>query len=251
MIRMISNQENVLEDDIVLLSSSSFDKESHHIILSDSRIRFFNTHSLYPFVKEILRFILIRTLKHKCVYNRNFNDKQVDNKHDLLELIDLFACIRLQWFGCLECKLEYIELSVADVCNLFAYNMNENLISCIDLKVYNAEQDFRMFMCTKAGESRPLVENSILRNEIEVESRGSENKKNIETSSDPEHTTRSTTRQEDKLFDQIENIICDYMLDPDHPYLYCRLLRWFRHNDKNQFYIKFVVISPLHSEQKP
>ncbi|CAF1386922.1 unnamed protein product [Rotaria magnacalcarata] len=41
-------------------------------------------------------------------------------------------------------------------------NVNCCITPSIDLKVYNKEQDFRMFTCTKLGETRPLKKSSFL-----------------------------------------------------------------------------------------
>ncbi|CAF5035062.1 unnamed protein product [Rotaria sp. Silwood1] len=49
------------------------------------------------------------------------------------------------------------QLNVSDGCNLFVHDQKGNITPCIDFEVYGKEQDFRMFMCTKWGENRPLV----------------------------------------------------------------------------------------------
>ncbi len=62
----------------------------------------------------------------------------------------------LEWFQCTDCKIQNTEINVNDVCNLFAYDEKGFIVPCVDLKVYNVEHDFRLFMCTKNGEERPL-----------------------------------------------------------------------------------------------
>ncbi|CAF4308867.1 unnamed protein product [Rotaria magnacalcarata] len=49
-----------------------------------------------------------------------------------------------------------------DICNLFVFDCKGCTTPSIDLKVYNKEQDFRMFTCTKLGETRPLKKSSFL-----------------------------------------------------------------------------------------
>ena len=166
-IKTISKNDYISIDDMLVLKSSSSKKESYHIILTDKKIRFSSTDSLYLFVQEILRIMLIFTLEHECFENRKYSGKQIDNESSLSQIMDAFNCVRLEWFGCVNCKIKFLELSVSDVCNLFVYKENGHLIPCIDLKVYAIEQDFRMFMCTKVGENRPLMNSVILEDKLQ------------------------------------------------------------------------------------
>ena len=61
-----------------------------------------------------------------------------------------------------------MELNVSDVCNLFVYDQKGYIIPSVDLKVYGVEQDFRMFMCTKRGEVRPLINNVLFQKTMEI-----------------------------------------------------------------------------------
>ena len=66
-----------------------------------------------------------------------------------------------------------MEISVNDVCNLFVFRGQGCIVPCIDMKVYGVEQDFRMLMCTKLGEKRPLLQRTLLCNKLEIDtSRG-------------------------------------------------------------------------------
>jgi hypothetical protein len=73
-----------------------------------------------------------------------------------VEIIKAFNFVWIEWFACIDCKIKNTDFSVSDVCNLFAYAQTGFIVPCIDFKVYSVEQDFRMFMCTKSGEERPL-----------------------------------------------------------------------------------------------
>jgi hypothetical protein len=156
-IKTLSNNNNKVSiDDMVILESSSSKKESYHIILDNDNIRFSNNHSVCVFIKEVFRIILLAAIDHECLRNKNYINKRIKIESSLLELIDAFKCVWLEWFGCVNCRIKNMKFSIADVCNLFVHDINGCITSCIDLKVDGIEQDFRMFMCTKRGEKRPL-----------------------------------------------------------------------------------------------
>lgn len=171
LIKIISDNEDILMNDFILLQSSSDEKESYHIVLNNDYIRFNNNKSLYDFIAEVLRSILLITLQHKCLRNKNSINLNFNDEDNFEEVFNKFQSVWLDRFTCVNCKLDKIEIYVCDVCNLFAYDKKGSIVSCIDLKVYGVEQDFRVFMCTKYGEERPLkkcllsVENQIEQDE--------------------------------------------------------------------------------------
>jgi len=57
-------------------------------------------------------------------------------------------------------------------------------------------------------------------------------------------STCSQTRQEDKIFDQIEDMLCEYMRDPLRHYLQFRILRWAHEGDPSKVFTAIVVINP-------
>lgn len=154
--RLVSNIVDISDDQLIFLESSSSEKCSYHVICDNERIRFIDSDSLHVFIEEVLRFILLSSLNHQCIRNRNCVVNNNNDDCSLSELMELFEHIRLECFGCTECTIRNVQLTISDVCNLFVYNRNHQLVSCIDLSVYCVEQDFRMFMCTKIGEVRPL-----------------------------------------------------------------------------------------------
>ena len=158
-IKILSFNNNISVDHMVVLESSSDQKESYHIILDHKDIRFSNNYSIYLFVKEVFLFLLLVTLNHECLRKTNISNNELNNECSLTDLINIFNNIWLEWFACKECKIKNMELTVSDVCNLFVQDRNGLIVSCIDFKVYGIEQDFRMFMCTKTGEKRPLNKN--------------------------------------------------------------------------------------------
>jgi hypothetical protein len=148
-------------DHMIILESSSDKKESYHIILDHKNIRFSNNHSIYLFVKEVFRFLLLVTINHECLRKKNVNNNKLNNESSLSDMINIFNNVWLEWFACKECKIKNMELTVSDVCNLFVQDRNGLIVPCIDFKVYGIEQDFRMFMCAKRGEKRPLKRNTL------------------------------------------------------------------------------------------
>lgn len=161
-LKIISNEKNISIHDIVILKASSNDKESFHIILDNENIRFSNTSSLYLFVTEVFRIMVLATLQHECIRKKNNVGLKVNNESSLSEVMNVFNSVWLEWFECINCKIKNMEIDVSNVCNLCVSNKEGYIVPCIDMKVYNIEQDFRMFMCTKAGEKRPLVVKSFL-----------------------------------------------------------------------------------------
>ncbi|CAF1008747.1 unnamed protein product [Rotaria sordida] len=156
-IQVLSNNKNIFIHDVIVLESSSDEKESYHIIFNNENIRFLDNQSVYLFVTEVFRIILLATITHECLRNKNYIDKKLNNESNLMEVINAFNCVWLEWFACIDCKIKNMELNVCDVCNLFVHDQKGYIIPCVDLKVYGIEQDFRMFMCTKRGEERPLI----------------------------------------------------------------------------------------------
>lgn len=65
-----------------------------------------------------------------------------------------------------------------------------------------------------------------------------------ETASSASGSTCSQTRQEDQIFDQIEDILCDYMRDSTRHYLQYRILRWAHDDDRSKVFTAIVVINP-------
>lgn len=167
--KTISNNDSLSSNDMLLLESSSAKKESYHLIFTDKKIRFCNTHSLRVLISEIFRVMLLDTINHECFYERKYKGDHIDNESNLSEMIDAFHSVRLEWFSCFNCKTKHLDLHVSDICNLFVCDEKGHLIPCIDLKVYGIEQDFRMFMCTKIEENRPFVRKVILNDSFEFD----------------------------------------------------------------------------------
>lgn len=57
-------------------------------------------------------------------------------------------------------------------------------------------------------------------------------------------STSTDVRTEDQLFDKIEDIISDYMLESSRHYLQCRVLRWSPDDDLSRVFTAVVVINP-------
>ena len=59
-------------------------------------------------------------------------------------------------------------------------------------------------------------------------------------------STSSQVRTEDKLFDQIEDMIRDYMRDPNRHYIHCRVLQWTLDDDDDlsEKFSAVIVINP-------
>ena len=167
-IKIISNNDHISIHNMLVLESSSKEKESYHIILDHENIRFTDNHCLHQFVTETFRIMLLATMNHECLRNKNNMYKKLNNDSSLLEVINAFNYIWAEWFACTMCKIKNMELYVSNVCNLFVYNQKGYITSCIDLKVYGLEQDFRVFMCTKEGEKRPLVKSTLFENRLET-----------------------------------------------------------------------------------
>lgn len=156
-IRTLSNMQNIVVDDMIFLTSSNEQKESFHIIFDNKNIRFLNNNALCLFVTESIRMMLLNVLGHECLRKIKFTNKKYTNDSNLFDLLHIFQDVWLEFFYCYNCKLQNTELSINDICNLFVYDQKGCITPSIDLKVYNKEQDFRLFMCTKSGEKRPLI----------------------------------------------------------------------------------------------
>jgi len=163
-LKIISNNNSISIEDMIILEASSDEKESLHIILDNDNIRFLNTNSLNTFVSEVFRNILLAAIRHDCIQSANKMNFNLKEESNLLEIMKLFKSVWLDWFKCINCKLKNTEITVNEICNLCVFDKSGNLIPCIDLKVYNREQDFRIFMCTKINEIRPLMVKNLLIN---------------------------------------------------------------------------------------
>lgn len=58
-IRILSNNENITIEDMILLESSNEKKESYHLILANMNVRFFNNSYLHKFVTNIVYGIIV------------------------------------------------------------------------------------------------------------------------------------------------------------------------------------------------
>lgn len=167
-IKMSSRDKNISRRDMVILESSSIEKESYHIILDHEDIRFSNAHSVHVFVEEVFRLLLLATINHECLRNRNNVIKKWNDQSTFMEIMESFSLVWIDWFTCVDCKIENTQLSVNDVCNLFVHNQQNIMVPSVDFKVYGIEQDFRMFMCTKRNEVRPLKRSMLFSKHSEV-----------------------------------------------------------------------------------
>ncbi|CAF1185873.1 unnamed protein product, partial [Adineta ricciae] len=104
MIRLLIQIDSISEEDMIILESSSCEKHSYHMIFDNEHVRFIDTDSLHLFIRQILRYILLNTLKHKCVDNRNYLVNNINDDLILAELMEMFERIRLECFSCTKCK---------------------------------------------------------------------------------------------------------------------------------------------------
>jgi len=73
-------------------------------------------------VEEILRVLLLVTIDHQCLRNKNYINKNLNHESSLLEIINTFNFVCIEWFACIECKIKNTDFNVSDVCHLFVYN---------------------------------------------------------------------------------------------------------------------------------
>ena len=57
-------------------------------------------------------------------------------------------------------------------------------------------------------------------------------------------STNLQVKTEDELYDKIEDILGDYMREPDRHYLHCRVLRWRLEEDQSRLFTAVVIINP-------
>jgi hypothetical protein len=155
-IKKVVHPLNVCVDNMLVLCASSSQKESYHLIFTDKRVRFSSTLMLRLFIEQTLRSVLLEALGHICCRQREYSGQEISRESSLSEIINAFDSVRLEWFLCVHCQLKETELTVNDVCHLLVDDGDGQLIPTIDMKVYGIEQDFRMLMCTKLGDNRPL-----------------------------------------------------------------------------------------------
>jgi hypothetical protein len=134
-IKVMSYNQTISICDMLVLESSSDQKESYHIILDNKDIRFADNISVNLFVKEVLRIILLATIEQDCLRNKKQIDNSLNNESSLLDVIDVFNLVWLEWFACVNCKIKNTDLSVNDISNLFVHNQKGHMVPCIDLKV--------------------------------------------------------------------------------------------------------------------
>ena len=145
-IRTLCNNENILVEDMILLESSNANKESFHMIFTNSNVRFLNKSYLYSFITETIRTILLSTISHQCLkMNKSINYDHIDGS-SLFHIINTLKHVWLEWFSCYECKINDFDLYVNDIAHLLAFDHNGSFVSSIDFKVYNQEHDFLIFM---------------------------------------------------------------------------------------------------------
>ena len=131
------------------------------MILANSNVRFLNKIYLYSFITETICTILLSTISHQCLkINKSINYGHMDGS-SLFDIINTLKHVWLEWFSCYECKINDFDLYVNDIAHLLAFDHNGSFVSSIDCKVYNQEQDFRIFMCTKSTEIRPLIKSTL------------------------------------------------------------------------------------------
>ena len=99
-IRTLCNNENILVEDMILLESSNTNKESFHMILANSNVRFLNKSYFYSFITETIRAILLSTISHQCLkINKSINYDHIDGS-SLFDIINTLKHVWLEWFSC-------------------------------------------------------------------------------------------------------------------------------------------------------
>lgn len=64
------------------------------------------------------------------------------------------------------------------------------------------------------------------------------------TSSTSIGSTSTDVRVADKVFDQIEDLLSDFMRDPSQHHLHCRVLRWSPEDDASRIIHAVIVVNP-------
>ncbi len=134
--KILSNDKNISIQDMLVLESSSNEKESYHIILDHENIRFIDNHSVYLLVEEVFHLLLLTTLDHECLRNKNCINKKLNNQSSLSEIINTFGFVWKEWFACVDCNIKNTELSVSDVCNLFVYDQKRFIVFHVSILKY-------------------------------------------------------------------------------------------------------------------
>jgi hypothetical protein len=134
--KILSSDKNISIQDMLVLESSSNEKESYHIILDHENIRFIDNHSVYLLVKEVFHLLLLTTLDHECLRNKNCINKKLNNQSSLSEIINTFGFVWKEWFACVDCNIKNTELSVSDVCNLFVYDQKRFIVFHVSILKY-------------------------------------------------------------------------------------------------------------------
>ncbi|CAF1385323.1 unnamed protein product [Adineta steineri] len=57
-------------------------------------------------------------------------------------------------------------------------------------------------------------------------------------------TRSSQEKCADELYDQIEDLICEYMRECQRHYLHCRVLRWHLEDDTSKQFSAVIIINP-------
>ena len=57
-------------------------------------------------------------------------------------------------------------------------------------------------------------------------------------------STSPEDRRADKVFDKIEDLLCEMMRDPVQHHLHCRVLRWGLEEDPSKVFTAVVIVNP-------
>jgi len=84
-------------------------------------------------------------------------------------------------------------------------------------------------------------------NNNDMEAMSSQSTLLISSGTSSSTSTQSTSPQvktEDELFDQIEDMICDYMRQPSRHYLHCRVLHCYLDDNSSSQFNAIIIINP-------
>ncbi len=141
-----------------LISRSTSEKISYHLIHANPCILFENNITLGLFVKVVLHLSLWMIVQHKC---SSFNINCIIEKHTISDLITILKpYVNTLRTCCMKCQLLFDQITVAEVAHLLVLNKQNQLTLAIDLNVYSKNQQFRLLDCVKIGKTNPLQPSS-------------------------------------------------------------------------------------------
>ncbi|CAF0876390.1 unnamed protein product [Adineta steineri] len=151
----LTNHSTSIADHFLVLTASTPLKHRYHLIYTNTMVRFQSQQTVFKFITTVLYHCSHFIRSHSCHQNLLKSINTHTEKHLNNCLQDLQTILSHTNFC--NCIIPTTPITCNNFQKLLYKNSNDIYQWIFDIKVYNNNQQFRLFKATKSGKDNPLV----------------------------------------------------------------------------------------------